>query len=78
MAEIPKYVEKLLQRRRKLAMDLITVCCEVDDYCEKVGVDMTDSCTNSVLTDVSIYCEPWNAINNTREAIQKALDQREG
>lgn len=76
MAEIPKYVEKLLQRRKKLAMELITVCCEVDDYCETVGVDMVDSCTNSVLSDVTIYCEPWNAINNTREAIQKALAKK--
>ena len=74
MATIPKYVEKLLERRRKLAFALIDVCCKVDDYCEKIGVDMIDSCTNSVLTDVTIYCEPWNAIENTRQAILKALN----
>lgn len=76
MAEIPKYVEKLLERRRKLAFELMDVCCKVDKYCEKVGVDMIDSCKNSVLTDVTIYCEPWNAIVNTRQAILEALERR--
>ena len=77
MASIPKYVEKLLQRREKLAFELIDVCSKIDDYCEKVGVDMDDSCKNSVLTDVTIYCEPWNARVNTREAILAALDKLE-
>lgn len=72
MKQVPKYVLKLLERRTKLAMDLIDVCCRVDDYCEKVGVDMTadESC---VITHVMIYAEPWNARDLTLAAIEKAL-----
>lgn len=73
MKSVPKYILKLLDRRYKLAMELNDVCCKIDKYCEKVGVDMIESCKNSVLTDVTIYCEPWNAIVNTRQAIEKAL-----
>lgn len=73
---IPKYIERLLQRRRKLAMDLMSVSSDLDHYCERIGVDM-DSPYNSVYTDVTIYCEPWTAYNNTKEAIEKALGERE-
>ncbi len=76
MNKVPKYVLKLLERRRKLALELTTVCCRVDNYCEKIGVDMIDGCKNSVLTDVTIYCEPWNAYHNTLDAIEEALEER--
>ena len=50
MNKIPKYVLKLLERRRKLAFELCSVCCDVDDYCggnrrsigEEEGGEMTD------------------------------------
>lgn len=56
-------------------MELIGVSSQIDEYCEKIGVDMNDS-SASILTDVTIYCEPWNAIINTREAIEKALAEK--
>ena len=73
MKRVPKYILKLLERRFKLAMELNDVCYKIDNYCEKVGVNVTESCENSVLTDVTIYYEPWNAIINTKQAIEKAL-----
>ena len=76
MANIPKYIEKLLQRREKLASDLLGVCHKIDQYCIKIGVDMDDP-EAFLLTDIRIYCEPWNAINNTRDAIKKALERRD-
>ena len=33
--KIPKYVEKLIERRRKLAYELIEVDAELDDWLEK-------------------------------------------
>lgn len=76
MNNVPKYILKLLDRRRKLALELTSVCCKIDDYCTKIGVDMTESCKNSVLTDVTIYCEPCNARENTENAIREALHKK--
>jgi hypothetical protein len=76
MRKIPKYIEDLLQRRRNLAMRLMDVCVQVDEYCKRIGVDMNDN-TAAILTDVMIYCEPDVALRSTREAIQKVLDQHE-
>ena len=75
MKKIPKYVENMLQRRKKLALQLIDVCAQVDEYCEKIGVDMNDT-SASLSTDVTIYCEPLNAISCTRNAILKALENK--
>lgn len=72
---IPKYIDNLLIRRKKLAMQLMDVSSKIDEYCEKIGVDMMDS-SNSVLTDVTIYCEPWTAYTNTKRAIEMALAER--
>lgn len=73
MRQIPKYVENLLLRRKKLAEQLLEVCSEVDNYCDKIGVDMNDT-NASILSDVTIYYEPWNAIDNTKNAIINALN----
>ena len=75
MSEIPKYVERLLEKRAKLALDLMCVCHKVDEYCEKIGVDMDDE-SASLLTHVSIYCDPYNAAKSTRMAIENALAER--
>lgn len=75
MKKIPKYVENMLQRREKLALQLMGVCSQVDEYCEKIGVDMNDP-SASLLTHVTIYCEPWTAISCTRNAILKALENK--
>lgn len=75
MKQIPIYVETLLLKRKKLAEQLLEVCAEIDNYCDEIGVDMNDT-DASILTDVTIYCEPWNAINNTRNAIINALNSK--
>ena len=41
---IPKYVEKLLERRIKLAENLISVILELDDYSERNGIHMCICC----------------------------------
>ncbi len=75
MTKIPKHVEALLTQRKQLAMKLMTVCDKLDTYCEKIGVDLDDE-DASLKDHVSIYSEPWNAISNTREAIEKALNNK--
>lgn len=75
MKQIPKYVENLLRRRKKLAEQLLEVCSEIDNYCDKIGVDMNNT-DASILSDATIYFEPWNAIDNTRNTIITALNSK--
>lgn len=72
MAKIPKYVEKLLLRRRKLAQDMMDVCCDLDSYCKRIGVDPgdADSCIGG---HVMIYTEPSAAYRLTKGAIEEKL-----
>nr|DAY49516.1 MAG TPA: hypothetical protein [Caudoviricetes sp.] len=60
--KIPKRVQNLLDRREKLAMNLMSVSSELDTWLEKNGADFMDSdLVNSTLTGCMIYCEPGNA-----------------
>ena len=71
---IPKYVQRLLERRTKLAMQLMDVGSELDNYCERIGItDLNSAC---LCSHVAIYCEPWNAQCVTEEAIKEALAEK--
>lgn len=60
--KISKKVERLINRREKLAKNLIDVCNELDTWLEKNGADFTDSdLTDSTLTVCMIYTEPTAA-----------------
>ena len=41
--KIPKKVQRLIDRREKLAKNLIDVCNELDTWLEKNGADFNDS-----------------------------------
>ena len=71
---IPKDIENLLVRRRRLAISLQEVCSELDEYCYNIGIDINDSC-NSLYGDISIYEEPGRAYDNTKNAIKKKLKE---
>lgn len=72
---IPKYVEKMLQRRRNLAVKLMDACIEVDRYCEKIGIDSTEKANEiGINNDAMIYCEPYTAYDFTRKEIEKVLN----
>ena len=73
MSQIPKYVENLLLRRRRLANSLMDVCCELDEYCKRIGVDVADA-DACVCGHVMIYTEPSSAYKLTRGAIQETLE----
>lgn len=73
---IPKYVEKMLQRRRNLAVKLMDACIEVDRYCEKIGIDSTEKANEiGINNDAMIYCEPYTAYDLTRNEIEKVLNE---
>lgn len=76
MAKIPKYVERLLERRERLALELMCVSTDLDKYCERIGIpDCSEEAC--LCTDVMIYLEPWSAKMITRDAIEKQLRENE-
>lgn len=79
MAQIPKYVEKILERRRNYARKLAEASIAVDDYCQSIGINYNSPLFDEacLCTDVRIYCEFDGATNSTRKAILKQLELNE-
>lgn len=72
--EIPQKVQKLLDRRERLALELMEVATKVDSWLEANGADLTDcDLTDSTLTGCMIYCEPGNARINVEDYIKNKL-----
>lgn len=72
--EIPKKILKLLERRERLALELMEVTSKVDSWLETNGADLTDSdLTDSTLTGCMIYCEPENARKNVEDYIRNKM-----
>lgn len=60
--KIPNSIRKKLERRKKLAQDLNTVCLEIDNWLESKGIDLSDpSLCDCTRTGCRIYCEPEGA-----------------
>ena len=60
--KIPKYIQDLLNRRERLADNLVEVSEKIDIWLEKNGADLSDpDISDSVLSGCMIYCEPFNA-----------------
>jgi len=64
--KIPKYIDKLLKRRTKLAEQLAIVGTNLDEWLEKNGIPINNDYT---LTGCMIYCEPATAEKCVREDI---------
>jgi hypothetical protein len=72
--KISKKVERLINRREKLAKNLIDVCNELDTWLEKNGADFTDSdLTDSTLTGCMIYTEPTAAKKNVERYVKHKM-----
>ena len=72
--EIPKKIQELLERRERLAMDLLAAGCKLDTWLEKNGADLTDpDLTDSTMTGCMIYCEPGTAKSCVEDYIKNRL-----
>ena len=72
--EIPKKVQKLLDKRMDLAIDLMDVTSKLDSWLEENGADMTDAdITDSTLTGCMIYAEPGNAKQSIEDYIRNKM-----
>lgn len=72
--EIPKKVQRLLDKRMDLAIDLMDVTSKLDSWLESNGADLTDSdITDSTLTGCMIYAEPESAKLNVENYIRTKM-----
>ena len=72
--EIPYKVQKLLDKRMNLAMNLIDVTSKLDSWLEENGADLTDSdITDSTLTGCMIYTDPGSAKQNVEDYIRNKM-----
>lgn len=70
--KIPKKIDRLLQRRTRLAEDWMAVIDEIDTWIEKNGGNLSDSDVNDgVLSGAMIYFESANAEEIVRRYIEK-------
>lgn len=75
MANIPKYILDLLEKRRELAYKLIDINTQLNEYADKLGViDMDEACRCS---SFMIYTEPDAAKRASLSAFEEALANRE-
>lgn len=65
--KIPKYVDKLIERRMELALQLAVVSHKLDKWLEKNGIPLGDDYT---LAGCMIYCEPCTAAKCVRYDIE--------
>lgn len=72
--DIPKKIQKLIDRRKRLAMNLMSACNELDAWLQNNGADLTDlDLTDSTLSGCMIYCEPGNAAANVEDYIRSKM-----
>lgn len=60
--KIPQKIQTLLDRRERLAYQLMETCSELDTWLEENGANLQDSdLRDCTITGCMIYCEPDNA-----------------
>lgn len=67
--KLTKKVEEMIDRRTRLANELITACCEVDDYIQANGLEgEVEDC--DWLTGCEIYVNPSASGERIKQAIR--------
>lgn len=64
--KIPKYIEKLIKRRTRVAYDLMSINCKLDDWLINHKIEPDSACW---LGGSEIYVNPDIAENEVWEAI---------
>lgn len=64
--KLPKYIERLLDRRARLAIDLMAVDYKITEFINKYNIEVEsyDYCTG-----VEIYANPYDSARRVKEAI---------
>ncbi len=65
--KIPKYIEKLINRRAGLAVLLNHADAKLAEWLEKKGVDVEEY---DIYGGCEIYANPWGSANRIKQAIR--------
>lgn len=79
MAQVPKYIEALIDRRTRYADELMRLNGQISQYCDRIGIDKDSQAMDdaAIVSDFRIYTEPYAAGEMTKEAIRKQLEINE-
>ncbi|MBE5898235.1 MAG: hypothetical protein E7279_01375 [Lachnospiraceae bacterium] len=67
--KVPKQIHEKLERRAELAIEIMVLTTDIDNWLEKNNIDVSDEYkTSSCL----IYLEPQNVVDEIEERIKKA------
>ena len=64
---IPKYIDKLIERRKKLAIELNSADLQLGRWLEQNGVEVEEC---DISTGCEMYANPWAAANRILCAIR--------
>lgn len=64
--KIPKYIDKLLEKRAKLAFNFMVVDSQIAEWLEKNQVEVSG---DHILSGACSICEPYSSIDIIRQAI---------
>lgn len=65
--KIPKYIDMLLEKRAKSAMDFMNCDSKIVEWLEKNNVEVS---TDHILSGACSLIEPYSSINHIRECIR--------
>ena len=76
--KVPKKVLKMLERRTRYARELRNAICDLDNWCESIGLGTQhpkyeDAC---LCSDIRIFCEEGAGEAITLAAIKEVLSER--
>ena len=66
--KIPKYINKLLEKRAKSAMTFINCDNQIVEWLDKNNIEVE---SDHILTGACSLCEPYNSIARIRQCIEE-------
>lgn len=79
---VPKYIDKLLERRKNYALNFLAVDTLITDWMEKNGIPLNyvseegerlEDCVNTGAVSI---CEPYVGYETTRRLFEEYLNER--
>lgn len=67
--KIPKYIDDLLERRAKAAMDFIAADVKISAWLDQHNIVVS---ADDINTGALSLCEPYNSIDNIRNCIEES------
>lgn len=70
--KVPKHIHEKLERRAELAVEIMALTTDIDDWLEQNNINVDDEYKN---TSCLIYQEPYNVVNEIEGRIKEALSK---